>query len=371
MQFKSVHILFASLVFLLASCGAPDQNQLGSDFTPSFSIDEIQRFGKSDDISISAISNILITSDGFSLVTDGRAPAIYIFDQSGNFVGNVGDVGIEPGQFDVPPVVSLFENDSLLAFDRGLARATIFHREGNLWVYNRYVDITTQLADGYNINALVKLEGLNGYVTTEQLTVDPSVPETLNAPIRYRIIDESGQAIQDKYIQRTPQELISDNSSGVPVVKILPFGRNSFLRVEKGGDYYLGAWNDKLSIQHFNMAGEQLGGINLEVAERTITDEDKLLDPRSADPAVATQLPTNHPAYVSFLVSDKGNYWINLGQINAESTFWVVVDPNSNLLGSTLLPSTTRPVRILDGKMYSANQSSSTEPEVVVFKVDF
>jgi len=371
MRLSSLNVFIISSILLLVSCSGSGQKKLGTDFTPSFSVEETQRFGKNDSISISAISNILVTRIGLSLVTDGRAPAIYVFDQNGDFVGNVGDVGTEPGQFDVPPVVSLFENDSLLAFDRSLSRATIFHREGNLWVYNRTFDVMTQVADGYSINALVKLEGLNGYVTTEQSNVDPSNPESLTTPIRYRIIDESGQAIQETYIERTPQELVSDASSGMPMIKVLPFGRNSFLRVEKGGDYYLGTWNDSLRIQHFNVNGESLGGIELEVAERAITAEDKLLDPRSADPALEGRLPATHPAYVSFLVSDKGNYWINLGQLNAESTYWVVVDPNSTILGSTLLPATTRPVRIIDGKLYAANQGSSTEPEVVVLKVEF
>jgi hypothetical protein len=371
MKFRPYHIILSSLILLMISCGTPGQNQLGSDFTPSFTTEEIQRYGKSDDVSISAISNILVTSDGLSLVTDGRAPAIYIFDQNGSLVGNVGEVGFEAGQFDVPPVISLFENDSLFTFDRSLARASIFHREGDLWLYSRDFQVSTQLEDGYTINAMVKLEGLDGYVTTEQMAMDPTNPETLTASIRYRIIDELGQAKQANYIQRKPQELVSDNSSGNPMIKILPFGRNSFLRVEKGGEYYLGAWNDKLSIQHFNVNNEQMGSIDLSVAERTITDDDKRLDPRSADPAIANLMPTTHPAYVSFLVSDKGNYWINLGQINAESTFWVVVDPASTVLGSTLLPATTRPVRIINGKMYAANQGSSTEPEVVVLKVDF
>jgi len=364
-------IVVVGTLLILTACSGVDQNKLGADFSPSFATDEIQRFGKSDDISISAISNIIVTSDGFSLVTDGRAPAIYVFDQNGAFVGNIGDVGTEPGQFDVPPVVSIFENDSLLTFDRSLSRVTIFQRDGNTWVYSRDFEVSTQLADGYSINAIVKLQGLDGYVTTEQMNIDPSNPASLNAPVRYRIIYEQGQSIQDNYIQRTPQETVVDNSTGAPIVKVLPFGRNSFLRVEKGGDYYLGDWNDKLRIVHRNVKGEQIGEINLEVAERTISDADKLLDPRSADPAVAGQLPATHPAYVSFLVSDKGNYWINLGQINAESTYWVVVDPNSTVLGSTLLPATTRPVRIIDGKMYAANQGSSTEPEVVVLKVDF
>ena len=371
MQSSLKNLFIIGVVLLFASCSGSGQKQLGTDFTPSFTVEETQRFGKNDSISISAISNILITGDGLSLVTDGRAPAIYVFDQNGDFIGNVGDVGTDPGQFDTPPVISLFENDSLLAFDRSLSRASIFHREGNLWVFNRFFEVATQLTDGYAIQALVKLEGLDGYVTTEQSMMDPSNPESLTMPIRYRIIDEQGQSIQDAYIQRKPQELVIDNSAGVPMIKVLPFGRNSFLRVEKGGDYYLGAWNDKLSIQYVSVKGEQIGGIELEVAERTITDDDKLLDPRSADPALTGKLPTTHPAYVSFLVSDKGNYWINLGQIDAESTYWVVVDPNSTVLGSTLLPATTRPVRIIDGKLYAANQGSRTEPEVVVLKVDF
>lgn len=369
---KKISFAAVSAAFLLSSCGSPGGSGIGGSFEASFNMEQLASFGNSTDVPISSISNIQVASDGTAIVSDGRAPVIYVFDADGGFQGTIGDIGQESGQFDSPPTVSLFENDSLFAFDRSMQRASIFARDGYTWNYVREFPVNMTTDDGYNVAALVKLEGLGGYVTTEVAApivgTDGSSDEQW---LRYRVIGEDGSVINGSYINRRNQETITGDMGGMPTTRVLPFGRNSLLRVEKGGDFYLGEWNDKLKIDHFSADGTRIGGIEAAVVERPVTDADKQLDPRTADPIVADKIPATHPAYVSFLVSDKGNYWVNIGQIDADNTYWVVLGPNSEVLGSTLLTASIRPVRIVGGKMYAANQSSSVEPEVVVLSADY
>lgn len=369
---KKISFVAVSTAFIISSCGSPGGSGIGSNFDATFDMEQLDSFGNSTGVMISSISNIQVASDGTTVVTDGRAPVVYVFDAEGEYQGTVGDIGQEPGQFDSPPTVSLFENDSLFAFDRSMQRASVFARDGFAWTYVREFPVSMVTDDGYNLAALVKLEGLSGYVTTE--VAAPTVGTDGQSDeqwLRYRIIGEDGTVINANYISRRNQETITGDMGGMPATRVLPFGRNSLLRVEKGGDFYLGEWNDQLKIEHVGADGTRKGGIEATVAERAVTDTDKQLDPRTADPIVADKIPATHPAYVSFLVSDIGNYWVNIGQINAESTYWVVLGPNSEVLGSTLLPASIRPVRIVNGKMYAANQSSSVEPEIVVLKADF
>ncbi len=369
---KQISFAAVSAAILLSSCGSPGGSGIGSSFEATFDMEQIDSFGNSTGVMISSISNIQVATDGTTIVTDGRAPVIYVFDAEGEYQGTVGDIGQDSGQFDSSPTVSLFENDSLFAFDRSMQRASIFARDGFAWTYVREFPVNMVTDDGHNIAALVKLEGLEGYVTTEVAAPMMGADgQTQEQWLRYRVIGEDGSVLDADYISRKNQQTVTGDMNGAPATRVLPFGRNSFLRVEKGGDFYLGAWNDALKIDHFSADGTPLGGIEATVAERPVTDTDKQLDPRTADPIVADKVPATHPAYVSFLVSDKGNYWVNIGQINAESTYWVVLSPASEVLGSTLLPASIRPVRIVGGKMYAANQSSSVEPEVVVLKADF
>jgi hypothetical protein len=369
---KKISFVAVSAAFIFSACGSPGGSGIGSSFDTSFEMEQLASFGNSTDVMISSISNVQVASDGSAIVSDGRAPVIYVFDAEGGYQGTIGDIGQESGQFDSPPTVSLFENDSLFAFDRSMQRASIFARDGYTWTYVREFPVNMVTDDGYNVAALVKLEGLAGYVTTEVAAPTMGADgQTEEQWLRYRIIGEDGSVLNADYISRRNQQTITGDMNGAPATRVLPYGRNSFLRVEKGGDFYLGAWNDALKIDHFSADGTQLGGIEATVAERPVTDTDKTLDPRSADPRVAGKIPATHPAYVSFLVSDKGNYWVNIGQVDANSTYWVVVSPSSEILGSTLLPASIRPVRIMNGKMYAANQSSSVEPEVVVLKADF
>jgi len=365
-------ISFTAIIsaFILSSCSSPGGSGVGSNFEPTFTITETARFGNSEDVSISAISNIMVASDGTTLVSDGRSPAIYMFDAAGSYIGTVGNVGRGPGEFDAPPSIALFENDSLFVYDRSLMRATIFARNDTSWSYARDFVVTNADAGEYQLSSLVKLPAMDGYVTSEQIAV---IPENLTNPsaIRYRIVAEDGSVLKAEYASRSFPESVAAGDPGSVTVAVLPFGWSSFIRFENGGTYYLGAKSDKLVIDQFDVDGNRVGGIDVPVVERPITDADKQLDPRAANPVVSGQLPANHPAYVSFLVSDIGNYWVNIGQIDASSTYWVVVNPQSEVLGSTIMPATARPVRIVDGKMYVANQGSTAEPEVVIYDVEY
>jgi hypothetical protein len=185
---------------------------------------------------------------------------------------------------------------------------------------------------------------------------------------RYQLINETNEVTQGNLLTRRNQEWVIDNENGNSV---LPFGRNSFVRFDTNGIFYFGKWNDVLDIRQQKIDGTTLNTFTHPVKTRTITEDDKKLDPRTANPILQDKLPTTHPAYVAFVVSDKGNIWVNIGQIDAESTYWVVIDSNNTIVGSTLLPAKVRPARIVNGKLYAARQSSNTKPEIVVYETTF
>ncbi len=352
---------------LLAQCSGFGQNEIGSTFEPSFELKEVQQFSLNDDMGFGSISNILVTSKGTILVSDGSGPMVYQFDNSGKYLGSIGDYGSEVGQFEGVPVVSLFENDSLLIWDRDLQKALIYSAQDTSWAFVREFTVNRFTQDGYMVNNVVKFEGWGGYLTHETKALSE---ETVNDTTfhRYQRINEANEIIQPNLLTRRNQEWIIDNDNGNSV---LPFGRNSFVRFDKDGSYYVGKWNDQLDIRHLNIDGATLNTITQPVKTRNISEDDKKLDPRTANPNLQDKLPTTHPAYVAFVVSDKGNIWVNIGQINAESTYWVVIDAKNTVLGSTLLPAQDRPARIVNGKLYAARQSSNTKPEIVVYETSF
>lgn len=353
-------------LLILAACSSDPVANFETTFTPQ----EELRFGKGNpDLVISAISNIVVASDGLMLVSDGRTPAIYRFDTQGNFLGGVGDLGTEPGQFDAPPSISLFENDSLFAWDRSLMRGSIFARSGDDWTFARSFQLPLDAGDGYMIGALSKLKGLEGYITSE---VVPGLPDSSrNNDPRYRIVSENGEALNPSFLSRRSPEIFVDTSTPFGTMFQLPFGRSSLVRFEDGGTYYLAPWNEDLKIDQYDASGNRIGGIDIETAKRDVTDVDKQFNPQAGAPGVAEHIPATHPAFVAFVVSDKGNYWVNIGQTDLSTVFWAVYAPSGDLLGTTSLPATVRPVRIIDGKMYAASQSSAAEPEVVVYSVDY
>lgn len=363
MSFRNIALPFLTLAVLAGCSGDPVTS-----LTPTFTAEETARFGKGNpDLVISAIANIVTSSDGTILVADGRAPAVYNFSADGTYNGTVGDYGSEPGNYESAPAISLFENDSLFVWDRSLNRGTIYAKNAGGWEYARHFELSTDAGDGYAISGLSKVTGLEGYITVEAVPGMPSNDGSTDP--RYRIIRENGEVISASYLTRKNPELFIDPSRGI--VFQMPFGRSSLVRFDDGGEYYLAPWNDKLSIGHFSADGTRLGGIDVNVPVRNVTDADKQLNPQTADPAVAEQLPATHPAFVAFVVADNGNYWVNMGQVEAASTFWAVYSPTGDLLGTTKLPAAVRPARIVNGKIYAASQSSTSQPEIVIYTAPY
>lgn len=352
---------------LLTQCNGIGKNEIGTSFEPSFELKQVQQFGLNDDMGIGSISNIFVTIKGHILVSDGSGPMIYHFDGEGNYLGSIGEFGSEVGQYEGVPVISLFENDSLLVWDRDMQKALLFSAQDTTWTFEREFTVNRFTQDGYMVNNVVKFEGWNGYLTHETKALSE---ETVNDSTfhRYQLIDEANEVIQANLLTRRNQEWVIDNENGNSV---LPFGRNSFVRFDKDGVFYVGKWNDQLDILEQKIDGTTLKTFTHPVKARTVTEDDKKLDPRTANPILQDKLPSTHPAYVAFVVSDKGNIWVNIGQINAESTYWVVIDANNTIVGSTLLPAQVRPARIVNGKLYAARQSSNTKPEIVVYETTF
>lgn len=91
-----------------------------------FTIGELQ--GTSE-ATFTAISAVAVDKTGSVFVADPRERRIVVFDSLRRFVRTIGRAGSGPGEFTAPVALMLFA-DSLLAFDRGLLRASVFSKGG-------------------------------------------------------------------------------------------------------------------------------------------------------------------------------------------------------------------------------------------------
>ncbi len=71
-------------------------------------------------------------SDGRIAVADGGSASLKIFDPAGGLAGTIGREGSGPGEFREPRFLARLPGDSLLVFDIGLGRLTVFGPDGEI-----------------------------------------------------------------------------------------------------------------------------------------------------------------------------------------------------------------------------------------------
>jgi 6-bladed beta-propeller protein len=79
--------------------------------------------------SFSAISDVGIDASGSIFVLDPKEHRVVVFDSGGRFVRIIGKTGGGPGEF-LGPTKVVVEHDSIIVFDRGQLRVSVFAKDG-------------------------------------------------------------------------------------------------------------------------------------------------------------------------------------------------------------------------------------------------
>ncbi len=89
---------------------------------------QVRRTGSlsGDDDAFGRVAYVAILRDGGTLVADDKARRISWFDAHGRLVKHVGRSGEGPGEFVTPWLIEVTRHDSVLVWDAGLARISVF-----------------------------------------------------------------------------------------------------------------------------------------------------------------------------------------------------------------------------------------------------
>ena len=284
-------------------------------------------------------------------VNQSRPPQIRIFDAAGQWVRSVGDAGGGPGEFRFIWDAWLAPPDTLVTFDAGLSRITVFGPDGDVRDM-----ITFEQAGSAGLSAIPWDRFADG---TFIMRRNRFVPEGTSGSGRSRApvlrVNAHGQVVDT--LGTFPDMDYITMPSGAP--NMLRYGGISVQTVI--GDRYYRGMGDDFTIDEYDATGRHLRSLRRNFEPRPVTDD--LLDRIRAleldtvaegrreflerDWAERPHAATFRAYDANWIADAAGNLWVPAFVTPFEDTTeWTVFDTDGRWLGTVAMPSAFRPEEI-------------------------
>ena len=309
------------------------------------------------------ISDIDVSSRGEIFVVDPGEKSVYVFNEEGQRIGDIGRSGVGPGEFSSPISVHITRGDSLYVFDRMIMRVSVF--DPSTFTIIRSFSVSANFSMGHPSTLLGTSE--QGILVKYVTPFYPGMPDGPRYDSIY-LVDYQGKITTDPILRVLAKDFITTTAGGGISARPLPFGRASVVRYSHhNGRLYAGR-NNSIEINLFSTAdGSKAKTLQLAIPNMPITDidRDSILS-RATNEIVRQRLisaewPNSHPAFETFLVSDDGLVWLKRTMpspsINAE---WLIIDNMGQLSAIAYLPKDVVLEAVKQNKAYGHGIVQST-----------
>ena len=285
-------------------------------------------------------------ADGRVLVANGGTSEIHVFDASGTHLDTWGREGEGPGEFTRLSSVGPWPGDSLMAWDRGQRRISIFDLEGN---HGRTF--------AFSQNEEVRFPQYQGLLPDGSIFVSaPSVfraGEAVSGLARqddgYALLGPEGGLLGGLGNYPGREMYVRTTGGGITVMN-QPFGRSSpsaiwrgIILISPNDTYEIRGYDTSGALELIVRRGHQLHEVSQAdfdayVAEQVADVEENV---RAAAAARFEGFPTveSFPAFESLKVDARGYLWVEEYQIpGVERTVWTVFDADGRVQGLVETP---------------------------------
>jgi hypothetical protein len=328
----------------------------------------------------SEITALATDSRGQIYVGDLNRAEVSVLAEDGSLLRTIGKSGKGPGEFEWINNVQVLPGDSLLVYDRGLGRITVFAPGSETVAYTIDLAAASRLLPPASV---VRLAGRQGYVGTviEPFRASGDDPrQDYEREQVVRLLDLDGSVTHDSVlVLRAGQNILTARTGRSVTAMPNPFGRPGEVKVGPGGRLYYG-WGDSLSITIYSPGGQRTGGFSLPHERLPVTDDDirgifaSESEARQFQPAVRTFLDAHAsgtwPAFRTFSVDDRGRIWIGLLAPAGEPTKWTAFDGEGTPICSAALPANTRIYAVHGDRAYSVAVDEMDVSHVVIHRIE-
>jgi len=284
-------------------------------------------------------------SDGTIVIADAGARALLRYDASGRYLGSTGRAGDGPGEFRALNWVGKTAGDSLLTWDRGLGRVSVFTASGEL--ARQYLPSLTELPMSLEVKGqlsggrLVLARGA-GLVSRE------GSPGVQRQPITAWLISATGEEMQPFGPLPGETVFLDASQAFMPV----PLGAVTLFAARDDAVYVVDTETFAASV--FDHDGALSGIVRRHYPRRAIEPEDVEadIDARMAElPSnlrnrdayrrrfQGVPLPERLPAVRAVHVDTENHLWLEeVGAAGETSASWSVFDRDGRWLGDVRIP---------------------------------
>lgn len=364
---------------LTAACGSNsgDRGSLAarslSDIRPERC--EVTRLASSPtDAEFSRIAALDLDSRGHIYVADQGRASVVVLGPDGRLLRSIGRRGEGPGEFDYIRNVQVLPGDSLLVFDGGLYRTSIFgpgmDRPSRTINHAEDASLTPP-------NWVEKIPGRPALFAVHREAFSPDEPPSRDYTRKQavRVLDSRGGLVRDSVlVLPAPNDVLIARRQGSVAAAPFSFGRPSLLRLGPDGRIYYGQ-GDSLAIRVFSPEGKEVAKFALDHAAPEVTSSDlhaeleQFAGNQMIQDAMREQAPDRWPVFNRFVVDDRSRIWVGLATPSGEPTNWLVFDGRGEVVCSAPLPKNIELKRIQDGRAYGVEVDDLDVPRVVVYQV--
>lgn len=319
------------------------------------------------------VEAIDVDGQGNIYVADPRKGAVTVLAPDGSLLRTIGRKGKGPGEFDYVRNVQVLPGDSLLVFDHGLFRTTVFAPGSDqvAYVVNHAEPALTPP------NWVERVPGRPVLLATYRDAVMAGANGAGDAELKQgvRLLDAHGALVRDSVLV-TPasNDMLIARQGGDVAVTSNPFGRPSRVRVGPDGRIYYGR-GDSLAIGIYSLEGRRVGGFAVRHTPPEVTDGDldAAVDANRGNSmvmnAMREQAPERWPAFRNFVVDDRGRIWVGVVTPAEQPTRWVAFDAAGKAVCSAELPPGVDLKTIRGGRAYGVQTDEMDVPRVVAYTV--
>ncbi len=394
--------LVAGFSILLAACSGPDSGRgfavrdsagitIAESTMPAWADSDGWRLAAEPELQIGVIEGdsayqffqLLsgkFLSDGRIVAVNAGTNALRVFGPDGRFEREIGREGEAPGEFRGLSGLSVWPGDSLLAFDAGLGRLTLFDPGGKILDM-----IVPRLPPTEQFGGFLRLGDGTLLMTSgwSPMRLAPSAGEQIQRlPTPVLHFARDGE-LRDTVGPFPGMEIVVQRSSRGAMVGPPPFGRSLAIAVHDD-ELYVGT-GEELAIRVITPDGALRRIIRVPGYDLTITAADiarvreTMLAEATSDAARAfleeflanAKVPEKRAAFNSFRVDDEGNLWTSgsdLGRLALGN--WNVFGPDGRWLGEFTMPDQFRMFDIRNGRMLGRWRDDADVDYLRVYRIE-
>lgn len=369
---RSVHWLPALSIgsaLLLAACRdgtERDPHRSGQQALESAPALQLTRLAASpENLDLTTVTGLEVDSRRQIYIADFPSLRIIVLSESGDPVRTLGRRGSGPGEFQFIRSLQLLAADSLLVFDEGQNRVSIFPPGSDSVAYGLNLAATTGRGPPYQLHRLPGNGGfIAAYTRPFRPSDDPRDDERRNEILR--LLHPDGRIRRDSVLRFPAENYLVAREAGQVAVTLSPFGRRSVFDVGRDGKVYHGS-GDSSTVSVFSPEGSRLAGFRVpELPDPVTREQVEVLAAALGQPfdrVVRANVPQRWGSFQRLMVDDR-TVWVEQG---GPQRRLVAFDNGGRVTGVAALPRGFEPRLVRYGRLYGVQKNADGVPRVVVY----